>query len=136
MTRAATAVRSFLRSAPGTCVWLLVLLCTTIALHQMSPGSARDFLGRRSTNIHELSVHPVRVLIQSAMWIDSGHWLPYAVLYAVFHAEAERWLGTARWLAVAAGAHIVASFISEGALLWAIRIGQAPSPPSTPLTWG
>jgi hypothetical protein len=126
MTRALHGVRSFIRSAPGTCLWLLVLLGTTIALHRMSPGAERVFLGSRSTNIHELSVHPVRVLIQSALWIDSGHWVPYAVLYTVFHAEAERWLGTARWLAVAASAHIFASFISEGALLWAIQAGHAP----------
>ncbi|MEV8569508.1 rhomboid-like protein [Streptomyces sp. NPDC051322] len=126
MTRALHAVRSYIRSAPGTYLWLAVLLGTTIALHQMPPGHERAFLGSRSTNIHELSVHPVRVLIQSALWIGSGHWVPYAVLFTVFHAQAERWIGTARWLAVAASAHVFASFISEGALLWAIQLGHAP----------
>ena len=126
MTRALHAIRSYIRSAPGTYIWLAVLLCTTIALHRMPLGSERDFLSRRSTNIHELSVHPLHVLIESAMWISGGHWVPYAMLYTVFHAQAERWLGTARWLAVAASAHILASFISEGALLWAIQLGHAP----------
>ncbi|MFG3202874.1 rhomboid-like protein [Streptomyces sp. NPDC048192] len=119
-------VWAYIRSAPGTYVWLLVLFVTTVALHQMSPEFEQHFLRQRSTNIHELSHHPVRVLISSAMWIDSGRWLPYVVLYTVFHAPAERWLGTARWLCVCACAHVLATLISEGALLKAIRDGMAP----------
>jgi hypothetical protein len=112
--------------APGTYVWLGILFVTTVAVHQMSPEFEQQFLRQRSTNIHELSNTPVRVLIASAMWIDGGHWLPYAVLYTVFHAPAERWLGTARWLLVCVAAHVLASLISEGALLLAIRHGVAP----------
>ncbi len=119
-------VWAYIRSAPGTYVWLLVLFVTTVALHQMSPEFEQHFLRQRSTNIHELSHNPVRVLISSAMWIDSGHWLPYVLLYTVFHAPAERWLGTARWLGVCACAHVLATLISEGALLKEIRDGMAP----------
>ncbi|MEU4926323.1 rhomboid-like protein [Streptomyces yokosukanensis] len=119
-------VRAYIRSAPGTYVWLAVLFLTTVALHQMSPEFEHHFLRQRSTNIHELSHNPVRVLVASAMWIDSGNWFPYVVLYTVFHASAEHWLGTARWLAVCALAHILASLISELALLVAIRNGVAP----------
>ncbi|KUM92850.1 hypothetical protein AQI88_30020 [Streptomyces cellostaticus] len=107
-------------------MWLLILFLTTVALHHMSPDFEEDFLRQRSTNIHELSQNPVRVLITSAMWIDSGHWLPYAFLYTVFHAQAERWLGTLRWLAVCAAAHVFATLISELALLKAIHDGHAP----------
>jgi hypothetical protein len=126
INRDAGGVWAYIRSAPGTYVWLLVLFVTTVALHQMSPEFEQHFLRQRSTNIHELSHNPVRVLISSAMWIDSGHWLPYVVLYTVFHAPAERWLGTARWLGVCACAHVFATLISEGALLKAIRDGMAP----------
>ncbi|MFG2501667.1 rhomboid-like protein [Streptomyces sp. NPDC048441] len=126
-TRAATqAVRSYIRSAPGTYIWLAILFVTTVAMHHMSPEFENDFLRQRSTNIHELSHNPVRVLISSAFWIDGGSWLPYAVLYTLFHATAERWLGTARWLAVAAGAHVMATLISEGVLALAIHHGAAP----------
>ncbi|MBK3645522.1 MULTISPECIES: rhomboid-like protein [Streptomyces] len=118
--------RAYVRSAPGTYVWLAVLFVTTVALHHMSPEFEEQFLRQRSTNIHELSNDPVRVLVQSAMWIDSGHWLPYAVLYTVFHAQAERWLGTLRWLVVCVAAHVLATLISELALLKAIRDGMAP----------
>ncbi|MFJ8505847.1 rhomboid-like protein [Streptomyces avermitilis] len=120
------AVWAYVRSAPGTYVWLAILFVTTVALHHMSPDFEEDFLRQRSTNIHELSRDPLRVLITSAMWIDGGHWLPYAVLYTVFHAQAERWLGTARWLAVCVAAHVLATLASEGALLEAIRNGVAP----------
>ncbi len=116
----------YVRGAPGTYVWLTILFVTTVALHHMSPDFEEDFLRQRSTNIHELSNNPVRVLFASAMWIDGGHWIPYAVLYTVFQAPAERWLGTARWLAVNAIAHVVSTLVSEGALLWAIRHGVAP----------
>ncbi|MEU1298915.1 rhomboid-like protein [Streptomyces shenzhenensis] len=120
------AVAGYVRSAPGTYVWLLVLFVTTIVLHYMSPAFEREFLRQRSTNIHELSRDPVRVLITSAMWIDGGRWLPYAALYTAVHAQAERWLGTLRWLLVCVAAHVLATLISELTLLNAIRDGAAP----------
>ncbi|MCX4788336.1 MULTISPECIES: rhomboid-like protein [unclassified Streptomyces] len=115
---------SWIRSAPGTYIWLAALFVTTFIIHQMSPDFEEDFLRQHSTNIHELSRDPVRVLIASAFWIDSGRWAPYAVLYTVFHANAERWLGTLRWLAVVIAAHVLATLVSEGVLAWAIRHGH------------
>ena len=126
INRGLKRVWAYVRSAPGTYVWLGILFVTTVVLHYMPPEFEQHFLRHRSTNIHELSRSPVRVLVTSAMWIDSGHWLPYAFLYTVFHAPAERWLGTARWLAVCALAHVLASLISEAMLLAAIRKGMAP----------
>ncbi|MFG2559247.1 rhomboid-like protein [Streptomyces sp. NPDC048496] len=126
-TRTLHAVRFWIRSAPGTYIWLTALFVTTVVVHQMSPDFEEDFLRQHSTNIHELVRDPVRVLISSAFWIDSGKWLPYAFLFTVFHARAERWLGTLRWVAVAALAHILATLVSEGVLAWAVRHGQAPT---------
>lgn len=125
LLRAARAVGAYVRSAPGTYLWLAVLFGTTIVMHRMSPDRVDDFLRLRSTNIHNLSREPVRALVRSALWIDGGKWLPYVVLYTVFHATAERWLGTWRWLAVVLIGHVLATYISEGALLWAIRHGHA-----------
>ncbi|MEU9150153.1 rhomboid-like protein [Streptomyces sp. NPDC048417] len=119
-------VWAYVRSAPGTYIWLAILFVTTVALHHMSPEFEQQFLRHRSTNIRELSDNPVRVLVASAMWIEGGHWVPYAFLYTVFHAPAERWLGTGRWLAVCAAAHVLATLISEGALLKGIHDGIAP----------
>ncbi|MFF7341641.1 rhomboid-like protein [Streptomyces sp. NPDC008163] len=130
------ALGSWIRSAPGTYLWLTVLFVTTVIVHQMSPAFEEEFLRQRSTNIHELSRNPVRVLITSAFWIDSGQWLPYAVLYTVFHAPAERRLGTLRWLAVAATAHVLATLVSESVLAWAISRGHAPAAAANTLDVG
>ncbi|MFJ7944443.1 rhomboid-like protein [Streptomyces sp. NPDC096354] len=124
--RTVRAVGAWIRSAPGTYIWLTILFATTFVVHQMSPDFEEDFLRQRSTNIHELVRDPVRVLISSAFWIEGGHWLTYAFLFTVFHAPAERWLGTLRWFAVAALAHVLATLVSEGVLAWAVRHGQAP----------
>ncbi|MEU9335361.1 rhomboid-like protein [Streptomyces sp. NPDC048290] len=126
LRRAGRSVARYVRSAPGTYIWLAALLVTTVLLHHMSPDFESDFLRQRSTNIHELTTNPLRVLISSAFWIDGGGWLSYAVLYSVFHAQAERWLGTARWLLVAFTAHVLATYLSEGLLAWGIRQGLAP----------
>ncbi|MEU6406356.1 rhomboid-like protein [Streptomyces sp. NPDC046985] len=126
MRRGLRAAAAYVRSAPGTYVWLLVLFLTTVALHRMSTQFEQVFLRERSTNLHELAHSPLRVLFASAMWIPSGRWLPYAALFTVFHAPAERWLGTLRWLVVCVAAHVLATLISEGALLWAIWSGLAP----------
>jgi hypothetical protein len=104
INRGLRRVGAWIRSAPGTYVWLVVLFITTVALHHMSPQFEQHFLRQRSTNIHELSRNPVRVLVASAFWIDGGHWIPYAFLYTVF----------------------LATLISEGALLKAVRDGIAP----------
>lgn len=126
MRRGFHRVWTCVRGAPGTYVWLGILFVTSVALHRMSPEFEEEFLRQRSTNLHELSDNPVRVLVASAMWIEGGYWLPYAVLYSVFHAPVERWLGTVRWLVVCGAAHVLATLISEGALLWGIRHGMAP----------
>ncbi|MEU8589008.1 rhomboid-like protein [Streptomyces sp. NPDC048664] len=124
--RGLEAVVAYVRAAPGTYLWLFILFVTTIALHHMSPHFEERFLRQRSTNIRELSANPVRVFVTSAMWIDGGRWLPYAALYTVFHAQAEHWLGTARWLTVCVAAHVLATLASEGVLLRAIRQGAVP----------
>jgi hypothetical protein len=122
----ARRVWDYVRRAPGTYVWLAILLVTTILMHQFTPQFWHRFVLRHSTNLHELSHNPVRVLISSALWIDGGHWWPYLILYSVFHAPAERWLGTARWLAVVVVSHVGATYISQSIVYYGIRHGTAP----------
>jgi len=115
----------YVRRAPGTFIWLGILFVTTQILRHVDPGFAQGILEKRSTNIHYLNEEPVRVLIRSALWIDGSSWFFYFVLYNIFHVPAERWLGTWRWLSVVVIAHVVATYVSEGVLLWAIRHGHA-----------
>ncbi|MFG3227706.1 rhomboid-like protein [Kitasatospora sp. NPDC048194] len=124
--RAARAVRAYVRRAPGTYVWLAILLVTTEVIRHVDTATADRILERRSTNLHHLQVSPVRVLATSALWIAGGGWLGYFALYNVFHVPAERWLGTLRWISVAMVAHVGATYLSEGVLGWAIHRGLAP----------
>jgi hypothetical protein len=117
---------AFARSAPGTFVWLAVLLMNNVFINQLSPEFRYRFVLHHSTNLHELSHNPVRVLVSSALWIDGGHWWPYLILYCLFHAPAERRLGTGRWLAVVAISHVGATYISQSIVYYEIRHGTVP----------
>ncbi|MFB7123314.1 rhomboid-like protein [Kitasatospora sp. NPDC056273] len=123
--RAVHAVWAYVRRAPGTYTWLAVLLVTTQVIRHVDPATADRILERRSTNLHHLQVSPVRVLVTSALWIAGGGWPFYFLLYNLFHVPAERWLGTLRWISVAALAHVGATYLSEGVLGWAIHRGLA-----------
>lgn len=120
--RAVTAARRWIATAPGTYSWLAVLFVTTVLLHRTTPafedGTSDGTSGGPTWD-------PVRPLLSGVLWIDGGRWLPYAALFTVFHATAEHWLGTLRWLAVAALSHVVAVLLGEGVLGWAVRYGDA-----------
>ena len=123
----ALRVHAYVRSAPGTYLWLAVLLVNNITINSFSPRFRYRFVLHHSTNLHELSHDPVRVLISSALWIDGGHWWPYLILYSVFHAPVERRLGSLRWLAVVAVSHVGATYISESVVYYDIHHGTAPA---------
>ncbi|MGS2809752.1 rhomboid-like protein [Nocardia sp. MW-W600-9] len=76
----AVAVRRWVRSAPGTYLWLAALAVTTAIIRQLPDSEAREWLGHRSTNLHHLAEDPIRVLIGSAFWTDGSGWFAYAVL--------------------------------------------------------
>jgi hypothetical protein len=104
-------------AAPGTYLWLAILAATSFALSHVSPAAYHGFLARRSTNLDELGRDPVRVMIVSALWTSRPSFVYYFVVYHLVHVPAERWLGTRRWLAVVALAHVLATLFSEG-LVW------------------
>ena len=124
--RIAAAVARYVRAAPGTCIWLVILGANTFALVRMSPRFRRYFLITHSTNLDELSHHPVKVLIASAFWTETPSFLFWFVLFNLFLVPVERWLGTLRWLAVVAIAHVVATLVSEGAVAYLIHAGDLP----------
>jgi hypothetical protein len=115
------------RGAPLTYLWLLLLAYTTMRVHSMSKPQLHHLLVHRSTNIHHLGTDPLYVLGSSLLWIDGRYWLPYLVLFSVFLAPAEHWLGQWRWLTVGLSAHVLATYISEGVLYLAIDWGLAPA---------
>ncbi|MEU6341209.1 rhomboid-like protein [Streptomyces sp. NPDC046977] len=114
--------RAWVRATPGTHTWLLVLAVTSGVLEAVPPHIRGFLLHHNSTNLEELGSHPVRVLIVSALWIESPPaFLVYFLFYEIVHAPAERRLGTRRWLAVVALAHVGATLISQQAVFLGIH---------------
>ncbi|MFI8824155.1 rhomboid-like protein [Streptomyces sp. NPDC053431] len=120
-------IRSWVRSSPGTHVWLAIITVTSLVIALSSEGLEHYLLHRSSSNLYELSRHPMRALLGSAFWIENPASLPfYAVLFEVFHAPVERWLGTVKWLAVVTTAHVAATLISQNVVLAAIKDHDVP----------
>jgi hypothetical protein len=115
------AVWRFVSSAPLTYLWLIVLLITTIIQRTASRRHLHFLLVHDSTNIRHLATDPLDALFSSLLWIDGRYWTPYLVLFSLFLAPAERWLGQIRWLTVGLTTHIVATYISEGILYLEIQ---------------
>ena len=61
------------------------------------------------------------MLFSSLLWIDGRNLEPYLLLFTLFLAPAEHWLGHLRWLTVGLTSHILATYISEGILYFAIE---------------
>jgi len=111
----------FISSAPVTFAWLTVLFMTTVVQHLLPRIHLRELLQQDSTNLHHLAANPVRVLLTSLFWIDGYAWWPYLLIFCLFLAPAERWLGSLRFLIAGLTAHVLATFISEGFLYWQIQ---------------
>jgi hypothetical protein len=126
-THRVKSVWRYVKSAPLTYTWLVVLLITTIVQRTMPARHLHALLQKESTNLHHLASDPIRVLIQSLLWIDGKYWWPYLIVFTLFLAPAERWLGHLRWLTVGLGCHLGATYLSEGYLYW--RIQDAVSSP-------
>lgn len=119
------AVWHYVISAPLTYGWLLALAITTIAQNMLTGRQLHSILLHRYTNIHALATDPLGVLFSSLWWIDGRSLEPYLLLFTLFLAPAERWLGQLRWLAVGLTSHIVATYVSEGLLYLAIEMHEA-----------
>jgi rhomboid family protein len=121
----ALVVWHFVSNAPLTYTWLLALAITTIIQHVLTGRQLHLVLLHRYTNIHQLATDPLGVLFSSLFWIDGTTLEPYLLLFTLFLAPAEHWLGQLRWLTVGLSSHIVCTYISEGLLYLAIQNNQA-----------
>ncbi|MFJ8310144.1 MULTISPECIES: rhomboid-like protein [unclassified Streptomyces] len=126
-TEPSRPVRTWVRSTPGTHIWLLIIAITSLVIQLSSQGLEHFLLHRNSSNIHELTKHPVQSLFTSAFWIENpSSFLLYLVLFEVVHATVERWLGTLRWLCTVVVGHVVATLISQEYVLWSIQNQHLP----------
>lgn len=115
------AVWQFVHTAPLTYLWLAMLGVTTVIQH-LAGRRLNAMLVEQSTNLHHLAADPLEVLVASLLWIDGKDWTPYLVLFTLFLAPAEHWLGHVRWLLVGVICHVGATYVSEGALYVLIHL--------------
>jgi hypothetical protein len=106
------AVSRYLRAAPGTHIYLLILLVTTATVRSLHPALATQLLRQLSTNLTQMGRSAGRVLVLSAFLLDGGRWLTQAVLFTAVYVPVERWVGTARWLLVVAAGHVGATLVT------------------------
>lgn len=136
LARALPRVRRLVRGAvellpspsrtPMTFGYLAVLLGTTGVLHAVGPDIAERVLAASSTDVAHLADAPLRVLGASALWLPSGHWLPYALSFTAVLAPLERAIG-GRWtLAVFASGHVLATLATELPVAWAVHAQLLP----------
>ncbi|HUW79057.1 MAG TPA: rhomboid-like protein [Candidatus Nanopelagicaceae bacterium] len=118
-------VLAYLRRSPATFAYLVVLSVTTWVLLGTSPKVSKLVLLEHSTNLHELRINPIKVLIRSAFWAPGYEFLAWIFFFALVLAPAEYWLGTRRWVLVFATGHVLATVGSVTALWFAIRYGWA-----------
>jgi hypothetical protein len=113
------AVVRWVRTAPGTYLYLAILLVTASVLDSASAKAAHELVLERSTNLHQLAIDPIRVIFESAFWV-AAPWeaLVWGVLFTLVLAPAEHWLGTLRWAAVLAAGHVGATLVTAAGL-WA-----------------
>src|SRR6185437_13277612 len=121
----ARVVWRFVSGAPLTYLWLLALALTTVAQNVLTGHQLHVILLHRSTSIHSLATDPLGVLFSSLLWIDGKSLEPYLLLFTLFLAPAEQWLGQLRWLTVGLTSHIIATYASEGLLFLAIELHDA-----------
>ena len=104
--------KAFVYSAPGTFIYLFVLVITTWVLQTSSNSTANVLLLERSTNLYQLTQNPVKVLVTSAFWVGGPvDLLVFVFLFTIFAARVERWLGTARTATIFFTGHVGATLI-------------------------
>jgi len=113
--------------APATAVYLLVLGATTLALATSSDRTVLHLLLGASTNLRNMTTHPLRVLVASAFWVESTAWFwPMAVLVIAVMGVSEWVLGLRRTLVAFAVGHVGATLLTVGAVGIGVDAGLLP----------
>jgi Rhomboid family len=116
-----------LRGAPATTAYLLALGVTSATMAGAGPHAVHRWVQLASTNVHNLSMRPLYVLIVSGFWVETA-WLfwPMAALLLAVMAPAERRWGTLRTVLVFAAGHVLATVLTEGVIAALVRAGRVP----------
>jgi hypothetical protein len=120
-TRLWRALTAYYSKAPGTLVYLFTLTVTTWTLAGTDRATDHKVMVSASTNLHNMTRDPIRVLVASAFWNDSAGfpWVVFAE-FLLLMAAAERWLGTGRWLMMFVAGHVGATLVTVTGIAWAL----------------
>jgi hypothetical protein len=109
-------LRPLIREAPASGIYLAALMVTTATLAGSSTHAVHWMVASASTNVHNMTTDPVRVLLVSAFWVQSTPWIwPMAALIVAVMAPAERLLGTGHTLFIFAAGHLGATVLTVAA---------------------
>lgn len=104
-------VAAYITLSPATFIYLFVLAVTSWVLRTSSERTSHALLATHSTNLHNLQVDPVGVLVASAFYLSSSSLLRWVLPFVLVMAPVERWLGTLRAVVVFATGHVLATVV-------------------------
>jgi hypothetical protein len=116
-------------AAPATFAYIAIFMASTVVQRTAPPRLIELLTKIQSTNLHHLSLDPVRALATSALWVaDGGTGLVfYVVLYAGVVAWAEPRYGTGRMVLIGLSGHVFGSLLTAMVEYGAINSGKAPA---------
>jgi hypothetical protein len=121
------ALRTLIREAPMTTAYLAIILITTASLASSNPHAVHSMVASASTNLHNMAIDPLRVLVVSAFWVQSAPWIwLLAPLLVVIMVPAERLLGIGRTLLIFAAGHLGATALTVAAIGVGVDHGLLP----------
>jgi hypothetical protein len=103
--------------------FLLLLTTSWTRVHASDDDALFDWV---STNVHNLSVAPIRSFVLSALFLTDGRWLLDSAMLLAVLVPLERRIGTWRSLAVFSSAHVLATVLTEGWVWWGLHTGAIP----------
>ena len=125
------------RTTPFAFIYVALLGAGSIVLSLLDTGHHDAVLAISSTDVEQLSTHPIFVLITSALWVDGIVDCALAVLVLGLVAMVlERRLGT-RWVvAIFASGHVGATLLTEGSVALGVHYGVLPATAASRLDIG
>ncbi|MDO4919835.1 rhomboid-like protein [Kocuria sp.] len=125
--RHADPMKTWVRRAPLTYMYLGLLTFTTWLLWNTDGRLRTAFLSEQSTSLHQLSNQPLTVLVRSAMYVTPPELLLWWILFSVVVAPLEHRVGWRRVLVGFAVGHMGATLAVAPVQLWAAQQMQGPA---------
>ncbi|MDQ3897299.1 MAG: hypothetical protein M3326_08695 [Actinomycetota bacterium] len=116
------ALATWIRRTPATHILLLILVVTTLLLRGLDEQMATHVLRTASTNLVHMARDAPRVLFLSAFLVD-GNVIVELLKVELVLAPFERFLGTARLLAVFVAGHVGATLVTTIGIWWQVHTG-------------